>query len=291
VGTSFFSRTTSLDAAGAGHFTGSLDPGWNCPIVPQGGITTAVAARAMTMALEHEEQSLRSITAVFAAPVGAGPIEADVTVLRRGRSMSQCSVTVRNPGAPAGLTAVAVFGARREGFEFTDLFVPPDVLAPEECPSFRDPVDDVPEDFEFHEPFPFWAHVEGKPVIGHPPWEDYEPASSLTAKWARFDDPPRSDDGTWDPLAVLALADTMPSSVGEKLGPAHRNTRWLPPSADFTVHLFGEARCEWLLQVNRARHAGDGYASLDMETWDVEGPEPRLVAYATQMMFFSFPKD
>jgi len=37
---------------------------------------------------------------------------------------------------------------------------------------------------------------------------------------------------------------------------------------------------------NRARHAGDGYASVEMELWD---PAHGLVAYATQMMFFSFP--
>ena len=50
--------------------------------------------------------------------------------------------------------------------------------------------------------------------------------------------------------------------------------RWLPPSADFTVHVLGEARCDWILAVNRARHAGEGYASADMEMWDVEAARP-----------------
>jgi len=60
---------------------------------------------------------------------------------------------------------------------------------------------------------------------------------------------------------------------------------------DVTVHVLGEARCDWVLAVNRARHAGDGYASADMELWDVDGGRsPRLVAYATQTMLFSFPK-
>jgi len=44
---------------------------------------------------------------------------------------------------------------------------------------------------------------------------------------------------------------------------------------------------EWLLAHNRARFAGDGYASVDMELWD---PARGLVAYGTQMMFFSFPE-
>ncbi len=42
----------------------------------------------------------------------------------------------------------------------------------------------------------------------------------------------------------------------------------------------------WLLGHNRAHHAGEGYASVEMELWD---PALGLVAYATQMMFFSFP--
>ena len=37
---------------------------------------------------------------------------------------------------------------------------------------------------------------------------------------------------------------------------------------------------------NLARHAGDGYASVEMDLWD---PDHGLVAYGTQMMFFSFP--
>ena len=55
------------------------------------------------------------------------------------------------------------------------------------------------------------------------------------------------------------------------------------------VHILDEARCEWVLGVNRARHASDGYASTDIELWDVDGATPRLVAYGTQVMFFTFP--
>ncbi len=46
-----------------------------------------------------------------------------------------------------------------------------------------------------------------------------------------------------------------------------------------------------MLAHNRARHASEGYASVDMSLWDC-GPKgtdaPRLVAYATQVMFFAF---
>jgi hypothetical protein len=60
----------------------------------------------------------------------------------------------------------------------------------------------------------------------------------------------------------------------------------MPPSADLTVHCFADAGPGWLLAHNRARTAGDGYASVEMTLWD---HERGLVAYATQMMVFSFP--
>ncbi len=248
----------------------------------------ATTARAMAAALGEASQRLRSINGVFAGQVRDGAAEIEVSVLRRGRSVSQVTATLRNPGASVGFVALAVFGAEREGFTFTDIEPPDGVKPPLECPSFRDP---VPEDFEANEiPFNFWEHVEGRPTLGHAPWDDYEPESSLRGSWYRFDDPPRADDGTWDPLALVALCDTMPGAVGERIGPEDRRRQWLPPSADLTVHVLGEARSDWVLAVNRARHAGDGYASADMELWDVEGSAPRIVAYATQTMLFSFPK-
>jgi len=287
MGTSLFGRSTHVERVGDGRFRADLGEAWNCPIVPQGGVVAATAARAMTAALDDETQRLRSLNCVFAGPVQPGRVEIDVTVLRRGRTMSQVRVAMRSPGADAGFDGLAVFGAEREGFTFTDRALPDGVIPPLECPSFRDP---LPDDVEPRVPFSFWEHIEGRPVIGHAPWEEYEPATSLRVLWYRFDDPPRGDAGAWDPLAVLALCDTMPGAVGERLGSIGLAREWLPPSADFTVHMLGEARGEWLLAVNRARHAGDGYASVDMEMWDADGVEPTLVAYATQVMFFSFPK-
>jgi acyl-CoA thioesterase len=266
-----------------GRFTASIAPRWMLALVPQGGAVAVLAARAMAAALAGGEQSLRSLTAVFAAPVGAGPVEIDVTVLRQGRSMSQLTATVRNPGAAAGLTAVAVFGGPRRGFEFTEL-EPPVVPGPEGLRSFRDP---VPEgvDFAFdREPMPFWFEaLECRPVGGRPPWEPHEPGPADISLWYRLDEPPLRDDGRLDPLSALVICDTMPSAVAMRIPDTGL---WFGPSADFTIHLFGAARPGWLLAHNRARHAGDGYASVEMALWDPS--DWSLVAYATQLMFFAF---
>jgi acyl-CoA thioesterase len=219
------------------------------PIVPHGGLITA-AAYGDGRGDRHPEQSLRSVSTVFAAPVQAGDIEIDVSVLRRGRSLTQLAASVHNPGAAAGHSLVAVFGAERPGFEFTDLR-PPVVPPPQECPSFGDPPPpEFAELFAERTHMNFWDHADGRAASGHAPWDPYIPSSSERAAWYRFNEPPMLDDGRLDPLAILTMCDTMPGAVGERMG---RRQYWLPPSCDLTVHMLGDAHTEWILAVNRCR--------------------------------------
>jgi acyl-CoA thioesterase len=271
---------------GDGHYSTSISAAWDLAVVPQGGAIAAAAVRAMAAELAEPTQTLRTMTAMFAGKVTNGPVEITVRVLRRGRSMSQLTADVRNPGTEAGLTAVAAFGALRRGFEFTEL-VMPDVARPDDVRGFRDPLPDGVV-FEFdHEPRPFWdSIVEGRPVIGRAPWEPFEEGPAEVATWYRFDQPPLDADGRLDVVGPVVLCDTMPGSVGQKLGP--QSGSWFAPSVDYTLHLFGSARPGWLLAHQRARHAGDGYASVDTALWDPTGPS--LVAYATQVMVFAFDR-
>ena len=275
------------DVERPGRFTATVSDPWMLVVVPQGGIVAAIAARAMSEVLDDPTQTLRTITAVFAGQVAGGPVEVDVQVLRRGRSMSQLSATVRNPGAAAGLTAIAAFGAPRRGFAFTDLAYP-DVAGPHDLRGYRDPLPEGVDPTLLRGSMAFWDEVvECRPAIGRPPWEPFEDGPAECVYWYRFDDPPVLADGWLDPLAVLVACDTMPGAVGQKLGP--QDDPWFGPSVDLTVHLLGDVRPGWLLAHNRARHAGDGYASVDMALWDPLAPEgPTLVAYATQLMFFAF---
>jgi acyl-coenzyme A thioesterase PaaI-like protein len=64
------------------------------------------------------------------------------------------------------------------------------------------------------------------------------------------------------------------------------DVEWFGPSADLTVHVVGAAPGGWLLARCRARHAGDGYASIELELWDPG--QQTLVAYGTQQMYFQF---
>jgi len=265
-----------------GRYTGAIADRWMLAVVPQGGAVAVIAARAMAAELAHPEQLLRSFSAVFAGQVATGPVEVDVAVLRRGRSMSQVTATVRNPGAEAGLTAIAVYGGVRRGFAFTGRELP-DVPGPDEVRGFRDP---LPEGVEFDRPpMPFWEEiVESRPAIGRPPWEPFEDGPAEMAYWYRLDEPPVGDDGFLDPAAALVLCDTMPGAVGQKVG--YEAGPWFGPSADYTIHLLAPAQPGWLLAHNRAHQAGDGYASVEMDLWDVANHT--LIAHATQVMFFAF---
>jgi len=282
-----FLTATAVSRSGSGRYEGFLDPAWNLNPLPQGGVVTALALRAMGTELDRPDQVLRTLHTTFAAQVTDGPVTIGVELLRSGRSMSHLRAEVANGKGARGHLTSGIFGSTREGFAFTDLLPPGDVLAPDRCRSFRDP---VPPGFDAFAPMPFWAErIEGRSVSGHPPWEEYVPDRAERTMWYRFDDPPFLDDGAMDPLALVVLADTMPGAVSEKVG--RQDRRWFAPSIDLTVHLLDACRSPWVLAHNRARFAGDGYASADMALWDCghRGTgDPRLVAYATQLFLFSF---
>ena len=284
--TSTFCRDTTVQRLGQGRYSATLSDSWNLRPLPQGGIVTAATLRAMGEELADPGQRLRGLHTSFVGQVADGPLEITVETLRRGRSMSHVRGEVRNPGAGTGHVTTAAFGAPRRGFSFTDL-EPPAAPPPGACRSYREP---PPETVPAFEPNPFWERsVEGRSVLGHAPWEDYEPTRAETVQWFGFDESPIGDDGALDPLALVVLADVMPGAVAEKVGRAERS--WFAPSVDLTVHLLADCRSPWVLAHNRARFAGDGYASAEMALWD-KGPSgteaARLVAYATQVFLFTF---
>jgi acyl-CoA thioesterase len=277
-------RLSEIDS---GRFEAHVDPSWNLRPLPQGGIVTALALQAMAECLGDPSQQLRAAHTTFVSQVAHGPVDVEVEILRRGRSMSQLKAEVSNPGAGHGHVTMAVFGRERDGFEFVDLEPPSGVPSPGECPSFRDP---PPPGVEVFDPMPFWnERVEGRNVLGNAPWEEFAPGRAERAMWYRFDEPPLLDGSRLDPLGLVVLADTMPGAVGQRVGP--QEGPWFAPSVDLTFHLLDEWRSPWVLAHNRARHAGDGYASLEMALWDCgrDGTgSPRLVAYATQVCLFTF---
>jgi acyl-CoA thioesterase len=277
-------ESTIVTRVGERRYSATIAPAWNLAMVPQGGVVAAIAARAMEAEL-GTGQLLRSFHGVFAAPVPVGPVDIDVDVIRSGRSMSQVQASVRAAGADAGFVALAAFGHVRPGFSYTELAMPV-VPPPDECVSYRDPP--PPEAGMPDGPmFPFWNEVlEGRPALGHAPWDTSERGAAEVATWFRFEHFPDDGHGQFDQLALLVAADMMPSAVFEKVGT--KESGWFAPSVDLTVHVAALPTGTWILNHNRAHYAGDGYASAEATLWDPHGREgPTLLAWATQIMFFT----
>src|SRR4051795_7454177 len=97
-----FADDTTVVPAGDGRYTARIDEAWNLRPLPQGGIVTALAVRAMDAALAHPTHRLRTLHTAFVAQVASGPVEIDLEILRDRRSMSHARAEVRNPGAPRG---------------------------------------------------------------------------------------------------------------------------------------------------------------------------------------------
>jgi acyl-CoA thioesterase len=170
---------------------------------------------------------------------------------------------------------IAAFGEDRKGFEFLDA-EPPEAPAPEDAPLPEDP----PSGY-FRSRASFFEQVEMRPVRMNPPWrDDWQAGRAEAVRWTRFRRAPRLADGTLDPLALVALSDTMPPAIGQKLGP--QSEPFFAPSVDLTTHILETTREDWILLRSTCRHASGGYATADNELWSRDG---RLLAFATQLMY------
>ena len=272
-----FVADTTAERVSEGLHRIDLSDRWNAALYPFGGVVSALALRAMQTDLGERGQSLRSATSVYVSPIPTGPLEIRVETLRHGRRMSQLLANVRAAGsAGGGLTVVAAFGEDREGFDFLDV-KPPDAPTPEAAPRAEDP---PPDWARFRASF--FEQVEMRPVRMNPSWRsDWQAGSAEAVRWMRYRRAPRRADGSIDPLALVALADTMPPAIIQKLGPG--SPMFFAPSVDLTTHVLESTREEWVLARSRCRHASGGYASADNELWS---PDGRLLVYATQVMFF-----
>ncbi len=274
-----FIADTRVESVGAGLYRCDLSNRWNASVYPFGGVACAIALRAAQAELGASPQRLRTTTAFFVSPVPEGAIEIQVERLRIGKGMSQLEATARAAGSrEGGLTLLAAYGQEREGFAFVDS-EPPAAPPPEQCP----PPGEPPPGFRRFRA-KFFEQVETRTVLLNPPWKtDWTAGRAEAVRWMRYRRAPRLPDGTLDPLALVAVSDTMPPAIGQKLGPGH--PFFIAPSCDLTVHFFESTREDWLLVRSRCRHAGGGYASAECEIWS---RDRRLLVYATQTMYLRF---
>ena len=120
-----FAETTAVRAVGAGRYEGSIDPEWNLFPLPQGGVVTAVALRAMAEELGDPGQVALTLLTAFAAltiekPLLWWPYQMG------GQPLYQLAATVTDGGLAAGAPP-GIFGIRT----VTSTLTGPSALAPE----------------------------------------------------------------------------------------------------------------------------------------------------------------
>jgi hypothetical protein len=99
VGGTFLDETV-VSAAGGGRYEGEIAEAWCLRPLPQGGVVSAIALRALAAELDDAHQRLRTLHTTFAAQVTAGPVEVDVEVGYEGPVPTEFEVGLK---LPAGL--------------------------------------------------------------------------------------------------------------------------------------------------------------------------------------------
>jgi acyl-CoA thioesterase len=268
-------------AGNPGRYQADVSAEWNAPVMPSGGVTTAIALGAMQKELGDSPLRLRTFSTMFVSTVASGRLTVDVDTLRLGRRMSHLRATVRSDGSEGpGHVTTAAFGESRDGFEFTYAAMP-DVPQPEDCPGVATPPPGVPVWRSS-----FFENVEIRRVRSFASFEtDWEGGRAEALRWMRYKTAPRLEDGRIEPLSLIGLADTMPPSVAQYIGPGY--PFFHAPSVDLSMRFFADTEEEWVLVRAVAHAAADGYASAEVTIWD---RARRLLANGSQLMLLRFPE-
>jgi acyl-CoA thioesterase len=260
-------------------------------LLPSGGVLVTASQRAAAAALADDALRLVSSSTIFCAPVPAGRLDLDVTVLRRGKRAAQVRIVGR--GAPASgdgdgaggdgddsdggvaFETLATFARDRDGPDVLGARFP-DVPMPDACGPLVDParpdLDRMPR---------FFRNFDVRVAAGARFWEKgWQAGPARALRWYRYGVPATTPDGRFDRLAHAPIIDTMPPALTQAVGPG--GYRFYAPSLDLTLHVVDDTDREWLLVAAYCRRARAGVAIAEVEVWD---DARRLVAYGTQTMY------
>ncbi len=229
-----------------------------------GGLAAAFAVTAMRKQLA-QAQTIRSLMVSFIAPVAAGEVTVEASLLRQGKNVSQCSANVISQGQIA-LQAMAAFGNSREAFE-------PPRQAIKELPdrnsgiAFSDNSKQTPH---------FLQYFDGCWIGGGIPFSgNYKPFLNL---WVRH----KQDVSRFPVEKLLAIADIPPPVLL-----SHFDKTPVPASSLSWSLEFIEApeliRSEWFYMEFEVDAAADGYTQQSGKIYDESG---RLIALTRQCMVY-----
>jgi acyl-CoA thioesterase len=277
--------TVRPDPEVAGRYHIALPDHWDY-LLPSGGVVMTCALRAAQAFLKEPLLRFGSATTIFATPLRATDLVADVTELRRGKSTCQLRVALRHRDAAPdpedesdnsrGLEMLATFIRDRKGPDVKGVAYPRTVRTVEDSL----PVDDGKPNNP-HTRFRIYQQLECRIAEGEAFWtSDLVSGPARYARWLRYKTPQRDAEGRLDRLALPPLIDTMPTALHRAIGPGPY--RFFAPSLDLTTYVVDDTTREWMLVTSTIRRAHLGWAIADCEVWDDEG---RFLAYGAQAMY------
>ncbi|NMM81579.1 acyl-CoA thioesterase [Acidovorax sp. SRB_14] len=264
-------KALALASTTAGQYQGHTSPGYWNMVGPFGGITAAVALRAV---LEHPDLlgEPLSLTVNYAAAQAAGEFMVEAVPVRTNRSTQHWTITLSQADAQGTpqitTTATAVTAVRRDTWSLGDMPMPA-VPQPAALPRIT-PAMGVE----------WLRRYEMRPVVGELPerWEG-QGDSSLSQLWMR-DEPARP----LDFCALAALADVFFPRVWLR-----RAVRVPAGTVSITVYFHANAAelestgTGYLLGQARGQEFRNGFFDQTVQLWNEAGA---MLATSHQIVYF-----
>lgn len=245
-------QATRLDGED-GRYAATLSDQWEI-WGPNGGYLAAIALRAAGEVAEIARP--RSFYCHFLSSPAFGPVDVEVSVLKRGRRAESFSVSMAQEGK-AVLHALVKTALDGPGYEHQHPAMP-SVPPPEEVEAYEYvPAPGRPT-------FRFWENVERRPVL-----RATEDRSPVVREWTRFRPVACFEDPFLDAARSLILLDTFGYPAAYQ---RYRSWDYLAPNLDTSLwlHHFNPT-CVWLLVDHECTIARDGLMGVHGRIWDTGG--------------------
>jgi acyl-CoA thioesterase len=236
-------------------WSAAIAPGWDIAANANGGYLAAIAARALSAALDRPDPVTISVHYFY--PGKPGDVTIETRVLKQGRRFSSGTATLLAQGRTL-LSCIGTFGDVTEasGPEIVDQG-PPEMPDPDDCL----PVAATPfmgkTDLRLHP-------EDGQFRLGK------RTGRALMRGWFRL-----RDGEPADTIALLCAADAFPPTAFN----ADLPLAWTP-TIELTVHVRARPAPGWLRCKFATHFVTSGFLEEDGEIWDATG---RLVAQSRQL--------
>jgi len=259
-----FVQHTAVEQVETNSFRAELHEGWRIGSVPNGGYVLAIAGRALSQALPHQDPL--TVSAFYLAPTELGAVDIHVELLRAGRNTTHAQARLYQRGElKVTVTAIYTNLDKLSGESWTSVERP-------KYPSWESLQRGPDTGTEFRRQVEIRLSKGGEVLAGKEP-----PGTGEFCGWIAH-----ADGFDPDPISLLMFADAFPPAAFTIFGPLG----WMP-TLELTVQVRA-APSPGPLQVRLcSRHLTRGVIEEDGEYWDSSG---QLVAISRQTAKVRMPK-